>query len=427
MVKEILPIKASEASVTIPGSKSYTHRALVVASLAHGESVIENPLFCDDTRYTATALEKLGAELDQSSARITVRGVNGIPNACPDTLQFGNSGTSIRFLTAISALGSGTYTLSGSARMSERPIQDLLDSLVQLGVRAYSIQGNGCPPLCIETRGVKGGDVSLKANVSSQYLSALLMIGPCTANGLDIRLKSDLVSQPYVTMTQEVMARFGASVEYKKHGDSGDQGRFIVQGGIGYRPGKVVIEPDASNASYFWGAAAISGSRIKVLGIDRRSGQGDIGVLELLAQMGCKVIHESDGIVVEGGALRGITVDMGMMPDMVPTVSVVAAFAQGKTVIRNVAHLKVKETDRLAAVKNELTSMGINVELLSDGLVIEGGKPHGAIIETYDDHRIAMAFAIAGLVVPGVRIKNPACVEKSFSGFWDTLEKLSEK
>ncbi|MFH1075229.1 MAG: 3-phosphoshikimate 1-carboxyvinyltransferase, partial [Pseudomonadota bacterium] len=252
----------------------------------------------------------------------------------------------------------------------------------------------------------------------------LLMIGPCTANGLDIRLKSDLVSQPYVTMTQEVMARFGASVEYKKDEGVGGQGRFIVQGGAGYRPGKVVIEPDASNASYFWAAAALSGSRIKVLGIDQRSGQGDIGVLDLLVQMGCKVIHESDGITVEGGALRGITVDMGMMPDMVPTISVVAAFAQGKTVIRNVAHLKVKETDRLAAVKNELTSMGINVELLSDGLVIEGGMPHGAIIETYEDHRIAMAFAIAGLVVPGVRIKNPACVEKSFSGFWDTLEKL---
>lgn len=417
-MKTIQSIGITEATVSVPGSKSYTHRSLVAAALAEGESVIENGLFCDDTHYTMTALKQLGAVIDHVDNNFSVAGVGGNLSECSTPLQFGNAGTAIRFLTAVTALGKGTYTLSGNTRMSERPIQDLLDGLNQIGTHAYSINGNGCPPVRVETNGLKGGRLSLKANVSSQYLSALLLVAPYTDNGLDIRLIGDLVSRPYVIMTIEVMERFGVKVEQR------DENRFYVAGRKGYIPARVTIEPDASNSSYFWAAAAITGTRIKVANIQGTSRQGDLKLLDLFSQMGCRVEEEADGISVQGGNLQAITTDMGMMPDVVPTLAVAAAFAEGATTIRNVAHLKVKETDRLAAVRNELTKMGIKVELLPDGLIIHGGKPHEAIIDTYDDHRIAMCFAVAGLAVPGVQIKDPECVEKSFPTFWDTLAQL---
>ncbi len=417
-MKTIQSIGVTEAAVTVPGSKSYTHRALVAAALANGDSVIENGLFCDDTYYTMTALKKLGAVIDHVDNNFSVTGTGGELSECSDTLQFGNAGTSIRFLTAVTALGKGAYTLAGNTRMSERPIQDLLDGLNQIGARAYSINGNGCPPVNVETKGLEGGSLSLKANVSSQYLSALLLVAPYTINGLDVKIVGELVSRPYVTMTMEVMKRFGVKVEQR------DQNRFYVAGRKGYLPTRLSIEPDASNSSYFWAAAAITRTRIKVSNIRRTSRQGDLRLLDLLEEMGCQIKEEVDGISLQGGPLQGVTADMGMMPDVVPTLAVVAAFAEGKTTIRNVAHLKVKETDRLTAVKNELTKMGITVELLPDGLIIEGGRPHKAVIDTYDDHRIAMCFAVAGLAVPEVQINNPDCVEKSFPTFWETLEQL---
>jgi 3-phosphoshikimate 1-carboxyvinyltransferase len=417
-MKIIQAIGVTQATVSIPGSKSYTHRALVAAALADGDSVIENGLFCDDTYYTMTALKKLGAVIDHVDNNFSVRGVGGELSECSDTLQFGNAGTSIRFLTAVTALGKGTYTLAGNTRMSERPIKDLLDGLNQIGARARAINENGCPPVRIETNGLEGGSLSLKANVSSQYLSALLLVAPYTRKGLDIKIVGEMVSRPYVTMTIEVMERFGVKVE-QRNGD-----RFYIAGGKGYRPTRVTIEPDASNASYFWTAATITQTRIKVSNIHRTSRQGDLSLLDLLSEMGCQVEEEIDGISVQGGPLKGITADMGMMPDVVPTLAVVAAFAEGKTTIRNVAHLKVKETDRLKAVRNELTKMGIKVELLPDGLIIQGGRPHRGVIDTYDDHRIAMCFAVAGLAVPGTQIKEPDCVEKSFPTFWETLEQL---
>jgi 3-phosphoshikimate 1-carboxyvinyltransferase len=417
-MKTIQSIGVTKATVSIPGSKSYTHRALVAAALADGHSLIENGLFCEDTNYTMTALKKLGAVIDHVDHHFSVRGVGGNPSQCSDTLQFGNAGTSIRFLTAVTALGKGTYTLAGNSRMAERPIKDLLDGLNQIGARARSINENGCPPVCIETNGLEGGSLSLKANVSSQYLSALLLVGPYTRNGLDIKIVGEVVSRPYVTMTIEVMGRFGVKVEQK------DGDRFYIAGRKGYRPTHVIIEPDASNASYFWAAAAITHTRIKVSNMQRTSRQGDLRLLDLFSEMGCQVEEEIDGISVQGGPLKGIKADMGMMPDVVPTLAVVAAFAEGKTTIRNVAHLKIKETDRLAAVRNELTKMGIKVELLPDGLVIQGGRPHKAVIDTYKDHRIAMCFAVAGLAIPGLQIKEPHCVEKSFPTFWETLEQL---
>ncbi|MDL1975338.1 MAG: 3-phosphoshikimate 1-carboxyvinyltransferase [Deltaproteobacteria bacterium] len=418
MTNRIQSIGVTDATVAVPGSKSYTHRALVTAALADGKSFIENGLFCDDTSYTMGALKKLGALIDRVGNSFTVRGVGGKPAATSETLQFGNAGTSIRFLTAVTALGKGTYTLAGNARMSERPIQDLLDGLNQTGSHARSINGNGCPPVCVEADGLAGGSLTLKANISSQYLSALLLTGPYTKQGIDMEIPGELVSRPYVTMTMEVMERFGAKVEEK------DGNRFSVAGRTGYLPASVAIEPDASNSSYFWASAAITGTKIKVADIRRASSQGDLGFLDLLSAMGCHVEEKPDGVSVQGQPLRGIRADMGMMPDVVPTLAVVAAFAQGTTTISNVAHLKVKETDRLQAVKNELTKMGINVEVLPDGLIIEGGQPHKAVIDTYDDHRIAMCFAAAGLAVPGIEIRDPGCVEKSFPTFWETLAQL---
>jgi 3-phosphoshikimate 1-carboxyvinyltransferase len=405
--------------VTVPGSKSYTHRILIASALSDGECRIQYPLLSEDTLLTLDALRQMGTHIDDASKdQIIVSGNSGRFKSCADRIFLGNSGTSMRLLAAVAALGRGKFTLTGTDRMAERPIQDLIEALEQLGVGIRSINGNGCPPLEIIGEKISGGSVNLNCQTSSQYLSALLLIAPYTDKGLDILVAEGPVSRPYVEMTIDVMEKFGVTVNREGYE------RFKITGRQVYRAGAYPVEPDGSQAGYFWAAAAVCGTEIKVKGVTADSRQGDVNFANLLASMGCKIVTEPDGITVSGNSLRATDVDMGDMPDMVPTLAVVAAFAEGTTIIRNVAHLKAKESDRLAAVVNELVKLGIDARCSSDELIVTGGTPRGAEIKTYGDHRIAMSFAVAGLVTPGVFIRDENCVKKSFPDFWKVFNGL---
>ena len=410
----------SHCEVVVPGSKSYTHRILIASALSNGECRVRNPLLSEDTLLTIQALRQMGICIDEpSNDQIIVSGGSGRLKPCADRIFLGNSGTSMRLLTAVAALGQGTFTLTGTDRMAERPIQDLIDALEQLGVRIRSKNHNGCPPVEIKGKKMSGGSVNINCRTSSQYLSALLLIAPYTDRGLEILVAEGPVSRPYVDMTVDVMDKFGVTVGREGYN------RFKVDGKQTYRAGAYTVEPDASQAGYFWAAAAVCGTVIKVTGVTANSRQGDVNFAKLLATMGCEIAAEPDGIVVCGRYLRATDVDMGDMPDMVPTLAVVAAFAEGTTIIRNVSHLKAKESDRLTSVVTELVKMGIDARCSEDELIVTGGKPRGAEIETYGDHRIAMSFAVAGLVTPQTIILGENCVEKSFPNFWSVFEKLS--
>jgi len=415
---EIKPQKINNCEVTVPGSKSYTHRILIAAALSDGICTIHNGLKSEDTLLTLGALRQLGIPIDVTDDKFLVHGNKGAFKPCVDPVYLGNSGTSMRLLTAVAALGQGDYILTGTERMGERPIQDLLDGLSQIRVKARSVNDNGCPPIEIKGDKVTGGRVDLKCGVSSQFLSALLLIAPCTKKGIEINVTEGPVSRPYVDMTVDVMKEFG--VEIHRNGYD----RFRIPGRQTYRAGLYVVEPDCSQAGYFWAAAAISGAKIKVKGTTINTRQGDVRFAELFEKMGCKIIYETDGIAVSGGPLSAITVDMADMPDMVPTLAVVASFAKGTTEIKNVAHLKIKESDRLGSVVQELSKIGIQASCSHTGMMITGGTPHGSEIDTYGDHRMAMSFALVGLKVPGIIIRDETCVEKSFPNFWDVFQGL---
>ncbi len=415
---EIQPKGLTDCTVKVPGSKSYTHRLLIAAALSDGPCVLKDCLQSEDTLLTMDALKQMGVPIEILDNRIEIHGVTGVLKPSDKPIYLGNSGTSMRLLTAVAALGQGKYVLTGTERMAERPIGDLIDGLKKLGVRARSIRGNGCPPVEIYGGHIKGGTIGLRCQTSSQFLSSLLLIAPYTTEGLKIRVIEGLVSKPYIDMTIEVMERCGVPVERNAYE------QFRIPGGLTYKASRYFVEPDCSQAGYFWGAAAITGASIKVSGTTKSSRQGDVRFAEVLKKMGCTVREEADGIMVKGGPLNGIDVDMADMPDMVPTLAVVAAFSEGVTHILNVAHLKAKESDRLGSVANELTKMGIEAHCTGTGLTIRGGSPRGAEIETYNDHRIAMSFAMAGLKVPGIKIKNETCVAKSFPNFWDVFERL---
>ncbi len=416
---EIKPRRLTGCSVSVPGSKSYTHRILIAVSLADGPCVIENGLQSEDTLLTMAALRQMGVAIDLVGNRFNVIGNKGNLIAPEKPVYLGNSGTSMRLLAGVAALCRGVCTLTGSDRMKQRPIQDLLDAMSNIGVKAKSIEANGCPPIEIFGGSVKGGKTGLCCKISSQFLSSLLLIGPYTKDGIDIRVTEGPVSKPYIDMTVEVMQRCGVTVEREGYD------HFNVPGGKIYKAGNYVVEPDCSQAGYFWGAGAITGAKIKVLGISKNTRQGDVGFAQVLGKMGCVVKEESDGISVKGSDLKAIDMDMADMPDMVPTLAVVAAFAKGTTRIENVAHLKAKESDRLGSVVNELVKMGVDAVCTDSGMTIKGGHPNGAEINTYNDHRIAMSFAMAGLKVPGVIIRDEQCVEKSFPNYWEIFAELS--
>ena len=417
---EIKPLHHCDAVVRLPGSKSYTHRALIVSALAEGESVLINALRSEDTEHTARALEKFGVPIFWEGDKVRVLGKGGKLKAGEERIFVGHSGTSMRFLTALAALKNGRTLLDGSERMRKRPIADLLEGLRALGVRTYSKEEDGYPPVVVEPNGLKGGAAKIRGEESSQFLSALLMVAPYALRDVYVEVSDSLVSKPYVDMTRDVMTAFGVKVESEGYHS------FFVRAGQRYLPQKYRIEGDASNASYFFSAAAIIKGKVRVENFCPNSVQGDAGFLEILEKMGCDVIWGDGWAEVQGKELQGIEIDMNTMPDLVPTLSITAAFARGRTIIKNIGHLRFKESDRIQALAGELIKIGIRVEEGDDWLKIEGGKPHGAEIETYNDHRLAMSFAIAGLAVPGVKIKGEECVDKSSPEFWEKFRTLGE-
>jgi 3-phosphoshikimate 1-carboxyvinyltransferase len=410
------------STVTIPGSKSLTHRALIASGLADGKSTLKSFLSCEDTLYTVDVLRKLGIkiEIDGSIAEVSGNSGKFNPSGCRQVLDLGNSGTSYRLLLSIVALANGEYLFTGSDRMKQRPVAYLVDALKTLGVDSSYPEKKGFPPVLINASGIRGGKVKILGDISSQYISSLLLFGPYAESDIIIEVEGELVSRPYIDLTLDVMKAFGVEVECN------DYLSFRVPSRKSYMAREYEIEGDVSSASYFWGAAAITGGRVKTENIHpNKTRQGDIGFLEILRQMGCSVFCEDNSVTVNGGQLRGINIDMGKMPDMVPTLAVIALFAEGKTVISNASHLKHKESDRIADTANELRAIGGRVDEKDDGLIIYGGeKLHGEEIDPHDDHRLAMSFAMAGLKVPGIIIKNEGCVKKSFPEFWDLWEAL---
>jgi 3-phosphoshikimate 1-carboxyvinyltransferase len=415
---EIQKHNIKDCIVKVSGSKSYTHRIIIAAALSDGICTIYNALKSEDTLLTISALKKMGTDIKEKNDKIIVHGKNGKFMPYSEPIYLENSGTSMRLLTSVAALGKGKYTFTGTDRLCQRPMLNLIDALKQINISIRSFYNNGCPPVEIIAGDISGGKIQIKCDISSQFLSGLLLIAPYMKNGLDISVIGEPVSKPYIDMTIEVMKMFGIScdrLEYKK---------FIVKNGQVFKSGSFKVEPDCSSAGYFWGAAAITGANIKVLGINKASKQGDIELLKLLEKMGCEITYENDGIAVKGSELNSIEADMADMPDMAPTLAVIAAFAKGITVIKNVGHLKAKESDRLSAVTNELNKIGIKASCSRDKMIIEGGVPKASFIKTYDDHRIAMSFAIAGLKIPGIIIENEKCVEKSFPDFWNVFNSL---
>jgi 3-phosphoshikimate 1-carboxyvinyltransferase len=417
---EIKPLHHCDAVISIPGSKSYTHRALVVSALADGESILINALQSEDTDHTVWGLRKLGVTIFWRDDRLYVLGRGGRLKAAEARIFVGNSGTSMRFLTALAALRDGRTLLEGSEQMRRRPIDDLLNGLKALGVKAYSQKGNGYPPVVVESQGLKGGKTRIRGEESSQFLSALLLVAPYASKDVHVEVTGSLASRPYLDITKNVMSDFGVEVQNQKDTS------FFVRAGHRYLPREYRIEGDASHASYFLSAAAITQGRVRVENLHPTSIQGDVRFLGILEDMGCRVVRGGSWVEVQGKKLHGIEIDMNTMPDLVPTLAVTAAFAQGKTLIKNIGHLRFKESDRISTLAIELFKMGIGVEEGKDWLKVEGGKPHGTEIDTYtyNDHRIAMSFATAGLIVPGVKIKEERCVDKSFPGFWKTFQRL---
>jgi 3-phosphoshikimate 1-carboxyvinyltransferase len=414
-----------EASIRVPGSKSITNRAMILAALAGSDGndrVLSGALHSEDTEVMARALKALGFRVtaDWPAATIHIgreEHWSRIP-ASQAELFLANSGTSMRFLTALVALGQGRYRLDGVPRMRERPIADLLEALGQLGVNARSETGNGCPPVVVESAGLRGGDVRIKGDISSQFLSGLLLVAPFAETETRIEVEGTLVSWPYVAMTVEMLQQWGLQVKTK----CGT--RFRIPGAQRSGRSQYDIEPDASAASYFWAAAAVSGGRVRVEGISTRSLQGDVRFVALLEEMGCHVVRGDFGIAIQGGKLHGVDVDMNDISDTVMTLGAVACFAEGPTTIRDVAHIRHKETDRLTALATELRRVGAEVDEFSDGMTITPRSLHGAEIETYNDHRMAMSLALVGLKVPGIVIKNPGCVAKTYPGFFTDLDQL---
>ena len=417
---EIRPVHHLDATVEVPGSKSYTQRALIIAALAEGRSTISRVLLSEDTRYLMEALRVLGIEILTSGNDVVIQGTGGKIRNPGQAIYLGNNGTALRFLTTMVSLGKGEFLLEGSSRLRERPLKPLLDALKTLGVPSHSRDNKGYPPVRIDAQGLRGGSVAFTDVESSQYISSLLIGAPYAAEDIEITLQGSTVSEPYIEMTLHIMERFGAEIE------RGDKNRFKVKSGRNYAGQEYIVEGDASSASYFFLAAALCRGRVKVMNINPESLQGDIKFLNIMEGVGCFIVRGDSWVDVIGGPLHGgdVVFDMGNMPDMVPTLAVLAAFRQGRTSITNVSHLRLKESDRIAALVNELHRIGVNAKERDDGLVIEGGKPHGAEIETYNDHRIAMSFAIAGLAVPKMKIQDKLCVGKSFPGFWDELQKL---
>jgi 3-phosphoshikimate 1-carboxyvinyltransferase len=418
---EIKPFEGPvDAIIRVPGSKSITNRALIISALADGTSTIENSLFSDDPYWLMAALTGLGlpTKADRETDTVIVEGQRGIIPKSGVEVFVGNAGTAARFLPPVLALGEGPYLVDGVARMRERPVGDLVEAMKGLGARVGYAGEEGRFPIEVEGGGIRGGVVGVRGTRSSQFLSGLLMAAPYAEEPVVLEVEGGLVSRPYIGITLGVMKDFG--VEVVNEG----RDRFVVPPGV-YKAGKYVVEPDASGASYFFAAAALTGGRVRVPGLGASSSQGDLAFVEVLEEMGCEVEIGANYVEVRGPErLRGVEVDMNEISDTMITLGAIAPFTSSPTTIKNVAHTRAQETDRIAAVAQELTRLGIRVEEYPDGLKITPGPVNSGTVRTYDDHRMAMAFSLLGLVVPGIRIQNPSCVTKTLPDYFQRLEAL---
>ncbi|OGJ52137.1 3-phosphoshikimate 1-carboxyvinyltransferase [Candidatus Peregrinibacteria bacterium RIFOXYB2_FULL_32_7] len=463
------PIKAS---LKVPGSKSYTNRAFIISALAKGKSIIKDALISDDTKYMAEALKQIGVEIKQNKNNFEIKGTNGLKtikgkDTLTKHLYLGNAGTATRFLTAAMCLSKDSdKIIDGSERMHLRPISDLVEGLRQLGAKIDYIQqitnksknsqftihqpdnkqiltiglaGNSqfsnCPPLLIHQTGLKGGTCKIPGDKSSQYFSAIMISAPYAENPVTIEVIGDLVSKPYLDITIEIMKNFGVNVINKNYK------KFIIPIEQKYYSREYKIEADASSASYFFGIAAATGSEITVENAKYDSLQGDIKFIDVIEKMGCRRDTlpsfakatagkqcVSTGIQITGPkSLNPLGhINLCDLPDAAMTVAILCSLAKGKSILTGLSNLRIKETDRLKALATELQKIGCEVKELDDGLEINGNptKLHGATIETYDDHRIAMCFAVLGTKIPGIIIKNPDCVNKTYPEFWKDLKRI---
>ena len=415
-----------QGRVRVPGSKSITNRVVICAALANGTSHITGALDSDDTRIMIDGLKNLGFDIDADWKEhvLTVRGAGGFIPVSQASIDCQASGTTMRFLTALVSLGHGQYVLDGTTRMRQRPIGDLLSALRALGVDAEAGSAGECPPVTIHSRGIKKSETRIQGTKSSQFASGLALVAPCMPDGLLLELTGTLVSTPYLEMTRNIIESFGGTCEAR------EKNLWHILP-TGYAARDFEVEPDASAASYFAAAAAITGGTVTLDGLCHTSMQGDIKFCEALEQMGCIVTWSSDTasypfVTIEGRSLQGIDIDMNAISDTVMTLAVVAMIAKGPTIIRNVEHIRDKETDRIRDLACELQRLGANVEEHPDGLTIHPAPLRPAKIQTYDDHRMAMSLSLAGLRSEGLCIINPACVGKTFPSYWTEFENLAK-
>jgi 3-phosphoshikimate 1-carboxyvinyltransferase len=409
-----------DVTVSLPGSKSITNRALVCAALATGTSLLTNALHADDTEAMVEGLRALGATIhtNWAAGRLTVVGTAGRPIADVALIDARQSGTTSRFLLPVAGLGEGLRRVDAGNRMRERPMGDVLGAVRALGASVHDVGAPDHLPVEIEGGSLTGGEVAVRGDVSSQFLSGLLLAGPAMPTGLVAHLVGDLVSQPYVDLTVAVMAAFGAVV------DRPDERTWVVAPQQ-YIAAHYDIEPDASAASYVFAAAAVLGGRATVAGLGTDAQQGDLAFVDLLEQMGATVERTASATTVIGsGTLHGVDVDMAQLSDTAQTLAVVAAFADGPTRVRGIGFIRGKETDRIGAVVAELRRLGVEADEEPDGFVVRPAPMRPATVQTYDDHRMAMSFAVAGLRMPGIQIADPGCVAKTFPGFWQLLDEL---
>ncbi|WP_351088156.1 3-phosphoshikimate 1-carboxyvinyltransferase [Shewanella sp. S1-49-MNA-CIBAN-0167] len=418
-------ITRMNGEINIPGSKSISNRALLLATLAKGTTTLTNLLDSDDIRYMLASLKQLGVNyrLSNNNTVCELEGMGSPLNSeQAQSLFLGNAGTAMRPLCAALTLGHGEFTLTGEPRMEERPIGDLVDALRQLGADVTYLKNDGFPPLTIKAKGLNGGDVEIAGNLSSQFLTALLMVAPLTKDSVNITIKGELVSKPYIDITISLMAKFGVKVI------NHDYARFEIPSGQQYvSPGKVLVEGDASSASYFLAAGAIKGGEVKVTGVGRLSIQGDVKFADVLAEMGADIEWGDDYIIVRQSTLTGIDMDMNHIPDAAMTIATAALFAKGVTSIRNIYNWRIKETDRLAAMATELRKVGATVDEGHDYITITPPAVlNTAAIDTYNDHRMAMCFSILAFADCGITINDPDCTSKTFPDYFAQFAQLAK-
>ena len=420
------PVAALAGEIHLPGSKSISNRALLLAAMARGSTRLTNLLQSDDTRYMLQALKQLGITIERDADDHVIRGVAGplVTQARTESLYLGLSGTALRPLNAALTLGCGTFRLDGTARMRERPIAHLIDALRQLGAQIDYLDAAGYAPIEVTGTGLRGGRVRMPGNISSQFLTSLLLAAPLAHGPISVDVVGEQVSKPYLDITLDMMHSFGVDARHD------DYQRFTVDPGGYQSPGRFLVEGDASAATYFLAAGAIAGAGVTVHGIGSESVQGDIAFVEVLRAMGADVTLEAESVRVRPGIhqpLRGVDLDLNHIPDAAMTVAVLALFATGTTKIRNIYNWRVKETDRLQAMSRELVKVGATVVQGHDFLEIKAPqKWQSATIDTYEDHRMAMSFALCALAGEAVTINDPDCVSKTFPAFFREFASLAQ-